>query len=389
MTNLNRPLRSHAMLWLFICSCNGISGRSQSEFTLVPGRAFQATFPAKDSFEYQLFGTTNFSDWFPASERIVACSSNETINVPMTNGPAVFYRGREYPPDLSRRLVNLTNVFLDTASTKTESNRLVVSGMRVESSDYNFNDYITATYDLDLCRQAFQLRSLDVVTNVGVTSGGSPFFFFKDSPRGVTVLNGSQSLPSQTSHTLISTGQTLYVDLEVGQVFSMVTGDVNIGSEFGVIMQDPLGKQLASYTVPSNTRFYHTPIYAVRPGRYSLQFVPQNTANVTVNFRFTNSNKSQITTIANGQVVSVSIADYLDEYIKFRVRLASGQTLRMAGPGEGASVTVYNSKGIVFGGRGGSGDLIFTAPQTDNYFVIYYHTDFQGHNYSTRVTISP
>ncbi len=357
-----------------------------SSFLLTAERAIQVTFPTRESYQYQVFSSTNFTDWLPATERLTACSSNETVTFKMTNGHSVFYRGQEFPPDLTRRIVGLSNIFLDTASTSSASNRMTIHGMRVESRDYNLNDYVIATYELDLCKQLFSIRQLEVITNVGPTCGTDPLFFLDDATNTIRVLNGVTVLNPDTGETLISTGQTLFVDLTNAQVFSMVTVTT---PELRVIANDPLGAEVFSrITAGGGFGYFHPPINAFRAGRYSIRLIPQSGGSASVQFSFINGNRRPTRTLLNGQTISSSIATYLSDYDKFRVQLNEGQTLRIGPAGGGAWFDVCDSKGRGVG-RIGNGTLIFLAPVTDTYYVIYYKRDASPHSFTSTVSITP
>ncbi len=114
--------------------------------------------------------------------------------------------------------------------------------MRVQSRDYNFDDYIIATYELDPIKQLFSVRQLEILTNVGLTCGTSPLLFLKDSTNSIRMLNGGTIYNPDVIYSLVSTGQTLFVDLDVAQIHCMVTSQ-NPG-DFRAVATDPLGKYI-------------------------------------------------------------------------------------------------------------------------------------------------
>jgi hypothetical protein len=138
-----------------------------------------------------------------------------------------------------------------------------------------------------------------------------------------------------------------------------------------------------------STYYYLSPFGAFFPGTYTLQFVPQGTNSETITFSFHNRNSHNLVTITNGVSISTSLTtNYLD-YAKFQVSLNAGQTLNLGPTGGSATVLeIYNYLGTPLG-SGISEQLLFTAPTTGVYYVIYYATDYSAHSYSTTPTITP
>ncbi len=360
---------------------------SRVPFVLTPEKAFQVTFPAKESYQYQVEYSSNLVNWLAASEKIVACSSNETLTFKMTNGNSVFYRGVESPPDLSRRIPGLTKTFLDTAFTSSQSNRMIIEGMRVESRDYNFNDWIIATYDLDLCRQAFFIQELEVITNVGVTCGTSPLFFLRDVPRALVLSNATAILTAGTSWNITSTGQTFHVHMQTAQILSLVIEFAS--DEFQFIVHDPKGSRILSYPLAAQGIMLF-PISVFRSGLYSIQFQPRIPGRtISLRLRFNNTNRKPTKLITSGQILSASVANYWNDYDKFTVNLNAGQTLRLPGWVTGTRSEIFDSRGVRLMSWGGGLEMIFTAPKTDRYVLIFYNEDGQAHSYSATINISP
>src|SRR5882672_9867307 len=98
----NRSVPSHPALSLgfhvLLCSAAFIPATAGAQpFILTPDRAFQASFPTLEGYEYQLFYSSDLMNWIPASERIVGCGNTEMFTFKTTNSSA-FYRGQEFPP---------------------------------------------------------------------------------------------------------------------------------------------------------------------------------------------------------------------------------------------------------------------------------------------------
>jgi hypothetical protein len=360
-----------------------------SNFIVNAERAIQVNFPTKESFQYLVFSSTDLTNWLPIGETITACNSNETVALPATND-SMFYRAQELPPDLSKRIPGLTSVFLDTARLSSRSNEMTIAGMRVQSTDYTYADYLTATYALDFCKQSFLLQQLEVITNVGATCGLNPIFFLKDATNQLVLLGpGGNTYFENTPYTRTSTGQVFTVALSGGQMFEFTFS--GISSEFRLVATGPGGDRLSDSIVPVGGTYHTGPFNAYKPGTYSFRIEPYASTTVTLTFRFRNLNRRATTTLVSGDFLSASLENYWGDFAKFRIRVTDGQTLRLRDtPGAGQAVSIFNSLGILVGGAsaGGPGQaIVVPISATDDYTIIYVQRDFTAHTYSTQVTL--
>lgn len=362
-----------------------------SNFVVTAERALRVAVPTRESYQYQVFSSSDMSNWVSASDLVTACATNEIFSFQATNNNA-FYRAQELPPDLSKRIPGLTNVFLDTARVTSRGNQVTLAGMRVQSRDYTYNDFLIATYSLDVCKQSLQVQKLEVITNVGATCGIDPTFFLKDATNALVLLGptGNPYLEN-TTYTRTFTGQVATVQMIVGQMLDLVlSGD----SEFRVVVTDPAGIQISDHVVPAGSgSSFSSPYNAFKPGQYSVRFIPFGSTSVNVTYRFRNINRRPTTSLVSGGTLSASLEDYWADFAKFRIRANSGHTLRLANtPGAGQTVTVCDSLGIAVAGFTGGGTgtpLVVPINKTDDYTIIYFHRDFTSHSYSTPVTLTP
>jgi N-acetyl-anhydromuramyl-L-alanine amidase AmpD len=359
-----------------------------SNFLVAAERAIRVSFPTRDGYQYQVFSSTDLTSWLPASQILTACGGTETVSFPATNGNA-FYRAQEWPPNLSTHIVGLTNVFLDTARLSSRSNQMTIEGMRVQSRDYTFNDFLTATYGLDFCKQSFVLQQLDVITNVGATCGVDPVFFLKDATNALVTGGGAVE---DTTYPLTTTGLTFTVSMSIGNMLELVTSSAS--ADYRTIVTGPTGAPLANNVFAAGSgSVFHYPINAYRPGLYSVRIEPFGSTNVSLNLRFRNLNRRPTTTVVSGGTISASLQDYWADYAKFKISASAGQTLRLAStPGTNESVTVCDSLGIVLAGWTGGGSstpLIVPIAKTGDYFILYFHREYSANSFSTTVTLTP
>jgi hypothetical protein len=365
----------------------------QTNFLVTPSLGFQLSFPGQESYQYQVSSSTNLTDWFPVTGLEVSCGGTETFSFGMTNDPHAFYRAEEFPPNLTNRIVGLASSFFDNAAFQGQGASMTVSGFRAQSRDYNLNDYLTAQFQFDLCKQTFSMTSLQVITNVGLICGQSPRYFIKDATTQLMLTNGTTALLPDTSHTITSTGQVMTVYLGVAQVFAFDLPSLSHTNR--AVFIDPNGDTLWDKVTPPSFSYFNGGVGGLVAGVYKLQLIPQGISSESITFSFHNDNGRLLRTLTNEMVFSTSVGDYYGDYDKSQVTLTAGQTLQLAGLGNGANMSIFNSLGVQvytagFTGGGTGPALIFPSYNTDTYYVIYWHSDFGNvHPYTTTVTITP
>ncbi len=361
---------------------------AQSNFVVNPGRAFEASFQGKESYQYQPFYSTNMADWLPAGTSQVSTGGMQTVTFPMTS-PQAFFRVLESPPDLSRRIVGLTNFFFDNAVYSAQGGAITLSGFRVQSRDYTLNDYLQAHFAFDPATQTFSCTNLQVFPDVGVVCGQTPQYFIKDATNALSMTNttGGAVLTPDVSHTISTTGQPLVFSLATAQAFTLQMNPPPVNIK--LLLTDPNGVSLVNDTLQSGYTWYEGRDGGLTAGNYTLQLIPQGVTNASVTIKYHNANGKTLTVLTNGMPFSTSLGVYAGDYAKFAVTLIAGQTLQLNQPGTGAELDVYNSRGVEVYARGGLGDLIFQAPASDTYYIIYNHSDIgTAHNYSSTVSIT-
>ena len=158
-----------------------------------------------------------------------------------------------------------------------------------------------------------------------------------------------------------------------------------------VIITDPNGTVIYFNTLAADT-WYFGGSGGFLAGIYGLHFIPQGVASESITLQFHNDNGHQLITLTNGMNVATSLnIDYSGDYVKFQVSLTAGQVLQLNPPGTGALLNFYNALGVLVSSRAGaSGEVLFAAPVTGIYYVVYACTDYDvQHSYSTQVTITP
>jgi hypothetical protein len=394
MKILNFSLRLFALFALIQTTAFG-----QTNFLVTPSLGFQVSFPGQEGYQYQVSSSTDLTNWSPVTDLEVSCGGIETFSFGMTNGSHTFYRAEGFPPNLADRIVGLTNIFFDNAVFSGQGATMTVSGFRAQSRDYNLNDYLTATFQFDLCKQAFSMSGLQVITNLGVVCGQTPSYFIKDATNQLVLTNEltGTTLTRDTVYTITSTGQVMTVNMGIAQVFAFDLHPLSYTNR--VIVTDPNGNTLFDQILtPTPGVYYLAGGYGgFVAGVYKLQVIPQGISSESITFSFHNDNGKQLRVLTNGMVFSTSSGDYGGDYDNFQVSLTAGQTLQLGGVPNGADMTIFNSLGVPLAsiswpGSGTGPPLIFPAHVTDTYYVIYWHSVTvvgDTHPYSTTVSITP
>jgi len=370
--------------------------QAQSNFVITPTPALQTTFPTIESYQYQIDSSTNLSNWAPASPLMVATGSVMSVSFPTANGSKGFYRGQQFPPDLTRRIVGLTNIYFNNAAFTGSGESVALLGFRTASRDYSVADYLAAQLQFDLAAQTFSLSNLQVSTNLGVVCAQPPQYFISDATNAVFITNNGVALAADTSHTITSTGQVMVANLKPGQ--SLAFFITALPATTLVVATGPtgFGGTNTFLPLPANSADYlgALGLGATFPGTYTLRFIPQGTNSETVTFSFHNCNSHTTVVLTNGMHLSSTITSYPGDYSKFQVNLAAGQTLQLAAPSSTLTLGLYDSWGVSQISNNGDA-LSFTAQSSGTYYIAMYSTSLvqegPGHTatYTSNVSITP
>jgi hypothetical protein len=365
----------------------------QTNFSVTPNLAFQVSFPGLESYQYQVDSSTNLATWYPASGIQVSTGGVETLTFGMTNGPKNYYRVQEYPPNLTNRIVGLTNIYFDNAVFQGKGATMTVSGFRATSRDYNLNDYLKGQFQFNPLLQTFALTNLQVFTNVGVVCGQSPSYYMINATNKLFLTNGIAALGPDTYNSITTTGQVMSVYLKVGQLFAFNLSSFSYTNE--VFVFDPNGTKLIDNIIEPGYTWWFGGQGGLLPGVYTFQLVPKGVTSMSISLEFHNDNGTLLATLTNGMnVAATSYGPESGDYLKYQVALTAGQTLQLTGPDQNGQLTIYNSLGVqVFEQGNGASTrqpIFYTATGTGTYYVVLSHTDTGGsHSYSTSVSITP
>ncbi len=383
----SNTLAKAGALSLATCIFSGTGSNSRAaEFTVTPEPALKMSYPSIPGNRYQLYSSPDLTTWSARSEIRRSDSSNDMFVVTTQGEPSRFFKVLEHGPDLSQYIVGLNEISLKTASILFDESAIRVSGVRVNSRDFTFDDYLTLTYSFDPKTQGLVPSNLVAYKNLGIVTTPGIRFFIKDSPGALTLTNGAAVLNENIVHSITTTGQVFTVTLKAGQVFGFTT--YNNSDELNLTAFNARGAIRQQYVVPQLSNFYHSSIEAFEDGIYSFRLAPRNSTSATFNIKFKNCNAQNLTVLRAGDLLSAQISELHNDYRKFAIDLQLGSTLRLNGPGSGASLDIFDSSGSRRDGRSGSGDLVFTAAKTERYYIVFYQTQFSSASYSSPARVS-
>jgi hypothetical protein len=234
------------------------------------------------------------------------------------------------------------------------------------------------------------LNNIEVSTNLGPICDSS--FFIANATNAVLLTAGAMVLGADAFNSITSTGQVMSFNLRPAQpIFLRVNGPLNYTNR--LVVTGPGGVTNLDYVITpiaaGNYDYWGTLINPTFPGAYTMQFIPLGAASESVTFEFHNDNGTSLVTLANNMMLSASVGPYLNDYAKFKVNLNAGQTLSMgATPNNNYTLNIYNNLGVYLTGGAGI-PVVFTAPATGTYYVVFFNNSLTANTYNTTVSISP
>jgi hypothetical protein len=127
----------------------------------------------------------------------------------------------------------------------------------------------------------------------------------------------------------------------------------------------------------------------LQSGTYTFRFVPQNDTSVTLDFGFTNNNRSELKTLNADDNISTSLTGWGHEYDKYKIELDAGDLVEVTAPSDG-DVWLYllntNGLNIYFG----TGEIFTRVSQAGTYYLFIVNKDHaSGSSYSGSITVTP
>ncbi len=355
-----------------------------AELTLTPEAAIRMTWPSTPGHAYQLEASTNLTLWWKIGDPVVACTS-QSESYSTADKRLQFFRAVSLGAAPDTGLKGLTDAYSESAGISFEEGAVKIEGLRVKSDSLSLNDYLTASFKWDDCKQLFTVGQVNVITNLGFyATSAEHIYFYRDTSANLRITNGLTVLNAGTTYSVTSTGQVMKCFMEAGQVLTSVLEPAS--GPYRYITRDPDGRIVRDDDFANSSSWWYsraTP--AKKPGIYSLQLLPTAGPSVTLRMRVVNGNELKTIQMTNDSTFSAVVKDYFDSYAKGAVALKAGQTISCSF-GAASDVLFCSSRGTILGNLAGGGGLalVFRAPFDDTFFLIIRHgpVSFPGQTFT-------
>ncbi len=134
----------------------------------------------------------------------------------------LFLRSNKPASSSVRTISKLSSLNLDTARTSNTQDGVLITGARVESSDYKADDYLIITYQFNLDDQNLEPVEIQAFKDVGPTTSGDHLFFLRDTTEAPRVMREGVEFEDGNTIDVNKAPQTLTVKMldRFSKVFS-------------------------------------------------------------------------------------------------------------------------------------------------------------------------
>jgi surface antigen len=278
---------------------------------------------------------------------------------------------------------NITDVYLDALSSEVQANHLHLFNLRITSDNTSLDDLIKMEVTFDNDKEIFSINSVDILKGVGVYND---CHFAKDVPSEIYMYRDAQQFEMDQTHTITSSGEEYYMDLEIGQVLSFDIDDPD--NDFIRKIKDPDNNEISSYIHSKGQGVISDDIPIFKTGQYTVQFMPLSSPSVKLKIRFLNANRRNIDEIYNGSYINISFKKNIRDYGKYKILLSSGELLSLDDPYcSDIKIKIVNSKSKHVAGSTGL-PVKYIADSDDVYYIFIYNSKGWGESYSSTVNIT-
>ena len=232
----------------------------------------------------------------------------------------------------SNLLQNITAVRLDGVSTILSGNMISLHNLRVESDSTTLDDYLQL--DLLFDASSFQLPiALTITEDLGLYVREQDFFTKDVSTTPVMTTPSNTTLASDQLHLITPTAQSVFsMNLETGTVLTFRL--FNPTADYELQIDKPDGTSYMRSLYKAGSRYNTLGRDILQSGLYTFRFVPQNEASVSLEFGFSNNNRTPIQTLATDETFSTSLSGWGYEYAKYGLDLQAGDLLEVSNPSD-------------------------------------------------------
>jgi len=279
---------------------------------------------------------------------------------------------------------NIKEFSLDAASTDLKTDSLTLSNVRIESDEISLDDVVNITLKFNEINKSFLIDSVDMLRDIGVYND---WYFAKDVTPEIVMYKSSQQFNMDQTYNITSEGVEYYMYMEVGQVISFYSD--NSDNDFILKVKDPYNQDVYNFIGTPNQGVISSPISILKAGKYTIQFIPFLSQNVTLDVRFLNANRKKMTEIKNNDYINASFKSNIRDYVKYKVYLNENDLLSLRKPGDSNIVIkIFNSNSRRVTSAIGL-PVKYVAESAGYYYIFINNDKGWGGSYQSTVTITP
>ncbi|MCP3684125.1 MAG: hypothetical protein GY861_15700 [bacterium] len=287
-------------------------------------------------------------------------------------------------------LRNIRDIRFDGVMSLVSGNTLTVKNLRILSDTTDLDDYISIDFLLDADSLQLIPGNLEIVKDLGIYQPTvKQNLFSKDVTENISMVpSNGDFMRSDIMHTLtVSADDEFAIQIETGTLLSLKIFEPT--DDYELQIDEPDGGVNTRALYHQGSRYILTDYDFLHAGVYTFRFVPQNDPTVTLQFGFTNNNRTPLETISSGSSISASLSGWGYEYAKYKITLNKGDLIGVTNPSD-LDVWLYlvnsNSKVI----RSGNGKLYYRVSSIGEYYIFVQNTNYQyGASYSGSVQVTP
>jgi hypothetical protein len=333
---------------------------AQEPFDLTIENAIELKVETEVGFTYDILAGDQLDNLQPLDRPFIGTGEVVSRFLP-ADEEVQFFRANRTAGAAAELLSGLTAVSTASALVSQDGDQIVVEGLRATADGVDFDDFITARYELDLASQSLRPVSLEFFADLGPTTViDGTIYPLKDSAGNPTVtVNGTVVPPlDPVSLSIPSEGIEFEVTGLSGQFFGM---NLQTSTSLRII------KSKTSETVITETSANQITLDEpfLKDSSLTLRLEPLNGSSTTVNLVHFNGNR-MTNPVASGTSFQVTAVANRAYYEKLALDLLAGQRVEISGQFQNNSrFTLVNAAGERV-----SSQTLLTSSVSNEFFTL-------------------
>jgi len=288
----------------------------------------------------------------------------------------------------SNLLTNIQELRLDGVTSKVSGGIVTLYNIRAISDTTTLNDYLEIDFLFD--SESFRLIPIKLEKNedLGVYFRDD-YLFSKDVPADIFLKtpDGSTLPPNQLHSLVVSADDEFVMYMEAGTVLAQEVFDSS--DDYTLTIKAPTGDIVSEALYQRNSRWVIIGTSILKSGDHIVQFTPVNSNSMSIDFSFTNNNRSPVRTLVSGSSVNSSLSAKGREYDKYKITLNTGDLLEVTDPvDDDVWLNLVNENSVRVENK--SGKIFYQAIDSGDYYLFIINKDHNnGASYSGSVNITP